>query len=120
MTNTLDSGARNMARRVAALASVILRCYNCNVIGDAKNAQTGLAVWAMRLKDAKNANAPNRRDCVLRNTDTRRRDAVAPGCNTSPVYGAQIAGAAIPASIVHDTAADAAQRDDTANRLRCR
>jgi hypothetical protein len=29
-----------MARRVMALASVILRCYNCNVIGNAKSAQT--------------------------------------------------------------------------------
>jgi hypothetical protein len=51
MTNALDSGARNMARRVMALASVILRCYNCNVIGNAKNAQTGLAVWATQKRD---------------------------------------------------------------------
>ena len=108
-----------MARRVMALASVILRCYNCNAIGDAKSAQTRLAIWAMQKRTAKNANAPNRRERILRNTDTRRRDAVAPGVNTPPVHGAQIAGAAIPARDVHDTAADAAQRDDASNRLRC-
>jgi hypothetical protein len=108
-----------MPRRDMALASVILRCYSCNAIGDAKSAQTRLAIWAMQKRTAKNANAPNCRDRILRNTDSRRRDAVAPGANTSPVYGAQIAGAAIPASIVHDTATDAAQRDDAANRLRC-
>ena len=28
-----------MARRVLVLASVILRCYNCDAIGDAKSAQ---------------------------------------------------------------------------------
>ena len=36
-----------MARRVMALASVILRCYNCNVIGDAKSAQTD---WPFGLR----------------------------------------------------------------------